>query len=416
MSLITRCPHCGTNFRVTPLHLQAHGGDVRCGRCTQVFNAFSGLSTIQEPETDSLLERTADEVSEHVEKSQPVHEVPVPTAADQEEPAPSPDIAITQTEAPSEAETPGAQAPETMVAEATSATLETGEAGTANADALVQETPAFPNAGAEQSHAGTASATARASTTESVADSVSTHELKGSAHEAAAHEAGATDTDTRMFPPRDREGKTPAGEAAAKISSAQQAHPHEHARAPNHEPEPYGQEAHPGNYAFDDAESQAASFAWGLASLLLLIILTGQTIFFYRAELATVMPEAKPFLEQYCELLQCSVSLPRQQQLLNIESSDMHTDPQRPGLITLDATVRNHASYPQALPLFELTLIDAQNRSLASRIFRPDMYLEGDANRMGTIAPGKELNVRLHLDTGDLNAAGYRLSLLYPTS
>ena len=92
----------------------------------------------------------------------------------------------------------------------------------------------------------------------------------------------------------------------------------------------------------------------------------------------------------------------------------MRIDPTRPNIITLNATVQNHAAYPQALPLFELTFIDAQNRALASRIFRPDMYLEPGANLNGAIAPGNELNVRLRLDATDLSPAGYRLSLLYP--
>ena len=156
--------------------------------------------------------------------------------------------------------------------------------------------------------------------------------------------------------------------------------------------------------------------AWTLGSLLLLIILTGQTIYFYRAELAALIPATKPYLEQYCKLLQCSISLPRHPQSLNIESSDMQSNPRHPNVITLNATVRNHASYPQAFPLFELTFIDNQNQPLASRIFKPDAYLGKNADLAPNVSPGDEFNVKLHLDTGDLNAAGYRLSLLYPNS
>ena len=51
MALVTRCPDCFTVFRVTPLHLQAHGGEVRCGQCNHIFNGFAVLLTIEEPET-----------------------------------------------------------------------------------------------------------------------------------------------------------------------------------------------------------------------------------------------------------------------------------------------------------------------------------------------------------------------------
>jgi predicted Zn finger-like uncharacterized protein len=43
-SLTTRCAHCSTVFRVTAGQLQAHGGQVRCGRCLQVFDALADLA------------------------------------------------------------------------------------------------------------------------------------------------------------------------------------------------------------------------------------------------------------------------------------------------------------------------------------------------------------------------------------
>ena len=38
-ALATRCPACGTVFRVVPDQLRVSDGWVRCGRCTEVFNA-----------------------------------------------------------------------------------------------------------------------------------------------------------------------------------------------------------------------------------------------------------------------------------------------------------------------------------------------------------------------------------------
>ena len=43
MSLSTRCPVCGTAFRVQRLQLAAHGGTVRCGKCAAVFDGVAGL-------------------------------------------------------------------------------------------------------------------------------------------------------------------------------------------------------------------------------------------------------------------------------------------------------------------------------------------------------------------------------------
>lgn len=37
--LLTKCPHCGTTFRLSKEHLEIAGGAVRCGSCYQVFHA-----------------------------------------------------------------------------------------------------------------------------------------------------------------------------------------------------------------------------------------------------------------------------------------------------------------------------------------------------------------------------------------
>lgn len=48
MALVALCPGCNTTFRIHSAQLQAHSGDVRCGRCQRVFNSFSTLITVDE--------------------------------------------------------------------------------------------------------------------------------------------------------------------------------------------------------------------------------------------------------------------------------------------------------------------------------------------------------------------------------
>lgn len=47
MSLITRCPACGTMFKVVPDQLRISEGWVRCGQCAEIFDATANL---QQPE------------------------------------------------------------------------------------------------------------------------------------------------------------------------------------------------------------------------------------------------------------------------------------------------------------------------------------------------------------------------------
>ena len=53
--LITTCTHCLARFRVTPQQLNARQGQVRCGRCSQVFSGFEALERFPEDDTGARL-------------------------------------------------------------------------------------------------------------------------------------------------------------------------------------------------------------------------------------------------------------------------------------------------------------------------------------------------------------------------
>src|SRR5687768_10454378 len=53
--LITTCSHCQARFRVTPQQLNTRQGQVRCGRCNQVFNGFQALERFPDDDTGARL-------------------------------------------------------------------------------------------------------------------------------------------------------------------------------------------------------------------------------------------------------------------------------------------------------------------------------------------------------------------------
>ena len=169
---------------------------------------------------------------------------------------------------------------------------------------------------------------------------------------------------------------------------------------------------------FLEDEPPPARFAlvWGLGALLALAALAGQLAYQYRTELATLVPPAKPYLQQACALIGCEVRLPRQLELLSIESSDLQADKRGESLIVLNAVIRNRASFAQELPSLELTLTDAEERAVVRRVLHPADYLpgRGRAALEAGIAPGAEAALRMHFDTGDVRATGYRLYLFFP--
>ena len=56
MNLTTRCPECGTAFRVQPVQLSARGGKVRCGKCSHVFDGVAALVAEGQQDTQAEAE------------------------------------------------------------------------------------------------------------------------------------------------------------------------------------------------------------------------------------------------------------------------------------------------------------------------------------------------------------------------
>lgn len=99
---------------------------------------------------------------------------------------------------------------------------------------------------------------------------------------------------------------------------------------------------------------------------------------------------------------------------IEFESSDLEADPAQYNVVNLNALLRNHASYTLSYPDLELTFIDAQDKPLARRTFRPVEYIQPNEDEKQGLAANHELHVKLKIDTTDLKPSGYRLFLFYP--
>ncbi|OGS87755.1 MAG: hypothetical protein A2061_06810 [Gallionellales bacterium GWA2_59_43] len=153
---------------------------------------------------------------------------------------------------------------------------------------------------------------------------------------------------------------------------------------------------------------------WISASSLLALMLLLQGFYFFRVELAARLPGLKPMLVGYCKLLDCTVPLPQNVDLMSIESSELEADPANVNQIILVALLRNRATHVQAFPVLELSLNDTQDKVMARRLFKPADYLPATESEAAGLRPNRELNIRLRLDTADLRPTGYRLALFYP--
>jgi len=151
-----------------------------------------------------------------------------------------------------------------------------------------------------------------------------------------------------------------------------------------------------------------------LLATVLALTLLAQAVYYFRVELFARLPGLKPILAEHCRLPVCAVALPRKADQIAIESSELEADPVQTNVVMLHVLVHNRAPYAQAHPSLELTLTNLQDQAIARRVFQPADYLKnGDNEKLG-IPANRDFDIRLRLDTTDLNPSGYRLFLFYP--
>lgn len=374
--MICRCPHCGTPFRVTPEQLKVRNGMVRCGECKSVFNAL-----------DNLIEE------------KPARPATPPVA----------NVAATYGAAARREPLPGADDPRDvaarLVADADSPRAATETIPCTNASAGTQPSPddATPAAPAPTPAATIPDASETPSGATQDTPPLATPTLSPETAPLTNDEESTADTPTA---PDVREEAIAAGLVA----------PREIRAAPGYSR--WAETALSGSGPLFAPPPRNFRAIYLLLSALLALALAAQAVHHSRTEIATRWPATRPALEQTCALMGCSVPLPRLADLVSIETSDLHADPERGGLLVLQALLRNRADFPQDYPALELTLTDIEDKAVARRILLPADYLPAGTLSAAVgglvFAPGTEVEVKIWLDPKDAGAAGYRLFLFYP--
>lgn len=346
----TRCPDCGTIFRVTSEQLRLKAGNVRCGQCQRVFNAFDQLvHEAVAPKGAGVALRDSGPAVVPEETVSSVHAVTVevPSAAIDESIAPP----VEQTPVALTESSPGA---EVAPAETQAASLPEPVAEPALELSHAPEVPTEPQ------------------------------------------------LDSPEIQPETPEASTLAAREAGLVAAR------ELAETPGYNRWAAGTLAGKGFGGFYQEPSRHTVWPFVLVLVLLLFALTGQLLFYFRSEVVQRLPD----LAGLFKLAEIDVPLPRKVDLVAIDSSDLQSDNAR-GLFVLQATLRNRASYVQAWPALELTLTDTSDTVVARRVMTAAEYLPPKISPESFPANG-EVAVRLWIEAKEIGAAGYRLYVFYP--
>ncbi len=145
------------------------------------------------------------------------------------------------------------------------------------------------------------------------------------------------------------------------------------------------------------------------AVMVLLAIAVVQSTFHYRAQVIEKLPRSYPAFAMACQLFNCSVALPHQAALVNIEDHRLLSDPQHDDVLILESTLNNRAEFPQVYPQIELTLMDTNNQAVATRTFTPQEYLPKNLDIASGLAAHGIATIRLKLGVAGIKSSSYQL-------
>lgn len=158
---------------------------------------------------------------------------------------------------------------------------------------------------------------------------------------------------------------------------------------------------------------------WGYACLAGLLALGLQLLYVYRIDLANSVPVLRPALEAACQPLGCTVGYARRIERIAISASSLQPpagaaaiDDGRTRLV-LNLVLRNRYDKPQHWPALVLDLTDLSDTVVVRRVLMPENYLTPEQLR-GPFAPAGELKISVPIEVTGVQVNGYQLDKFFP--
>ena len=369
--MFTVCPKCALTLTVTAADLRIAQGFVRCGQCTNVFNALLALSderqqttsvhaevAAQHPAQEESVEEESVHESVHEEEihEEEIHEDLPPEELEHEEFVSDEGNSIEQTSL--EFNPAAADVAEIFVEPQTISS----DAVTGTYESIVLRTP--EPAAIEEREAP-----------KSADDELNDQLESLAARIEAARQNQLAQTNTGLQP------------LLVPLEFEERAAPRE--------PRPLWWRA-------------------ALAALALLFI--AQAVNHYRDELAVNPRLHRPLTALYALF---GISLAPRWDLAAYEVHQLGASAasQNAGQLTVRASVRNDAQQPQPLPLLRVTLLDRFGNRLASRDVPPRAYLGGaPAASVALLPPGERVDAQMAFVDPGKNAVGFEIDACLPAA
>jgi len=387
MSLVTRCPSCATTFKVVRDQLRISDGWVRCGRCSNVFDATLDLQ--EAPDAGTATPAATPEEGGAASSSP---EADPPSAPEPEPPA------LPEPEAQSSTPLKAAFAPPAWP----------------GIGVVADEPWPTPSAPAPAEPMPVLARSSLASSVEALDDFSAVVEQAADAQLQKALRRARIDA---VRSARARKAAQPPAEPLPHEQTSSPPMPVVSAASVS---ETRVEELPPSEPLFDEPTAAAhwrgtkAGRATVLAAVVCALLLVLQVLRHERDTIVARQPSWRPVLEAICGATGCELSALRQIGAITIDGAAFAREKSGDGY-RLSFTLRNAVAMPLAMPAVELSLLDTQERPVVRRVLMPS-----DFGAPPVLAAKAERTASLPLALTGLDSAalqpvaGYRVVAFYP--
>ena len=151
---------------------------------------------------------------------------------------------------------------------------------------------------------------------------------------------------------------------------------------------------------------------WTFLCLVTVAMFAAQYIYFNLDALA-INPKSRPIMEQVCtQIPNCRLPDIPDPSRLKVKELVVRKHSKVADALQVDAILRNEAPFAQPFPVLLLRFTNSQDDVVASRAFRPGEYLAGEAAHMRRMPPETPVRISLSIVNPGNDALNYSLSPL----
>jgi predicted Zn finger-like uncharacterized protein len=409
----TKCPHCGAQFKISQEHLKQAQGNVRCGSCLEIFLATENLvaqAPAAKPAPKSPPRKKPAAPPKKTAAKKPAQKKPAP--ADDE-----PKWELPKSAAPAkEKKKPPFESNDTGVSLGSSELSDSFLSLDGESDGFANE---------DFSDMSGAARGGDSDADESWAEQL-LEELDDEPEEKPASRAEPPDPDNMSLldewsgdddfetepesstppPVKDSPDEDEMGFLRDEFDMLEEEDELTAIELPEAEEEPRRAAKLPAA-----GGSLGDYLKWGGLSLVALLVLGGQYLFFNFQELAR-QPEWRPLYSSICSTLGCQMPNPSDVDQLRGANLVVRSHPSVANALVVDAIIFNEAAYPQPFPVLQLTFSSLKDKPVASRRFTPEDYIAGELRGMEAMPPGVPVHVSFEILDPGSQAMNYTLRFL----